>query len=192
MAAGGTIESPVTKSAPSPTITTSTSTSTSTTPITNTTTTHTNPTIAHTTAAADVIVTHAAGAVFVGYLALPAKEAFTRRQRFRWSCAVGRVAVGRFAAPAGAIEGLGTVVRHSRRHMGIVGVSKGLGISFVMRERKNKRLQRSDGMNGQRGECSRTGPGRSGPTLPFRVVTPLANSLTLPYHSRTTGRPIPE
>ena len=59
MVAGGTIESPVTKSAPS----TTTTISTSTTPITNTTTTHTNSTITHTTAAADVIVTHAVNAV---------------------------------------------------------------------------------------------------------------------------------
>ena len=58
--------------------------------------------------------------------------------------------MGRVAALAGAIEGLSTVVWHSRRNMGIVGVSKGLGISFVMRERKNKRLQRSGGLNGQR------------------------------------------
>ena len=179
MVAGGTIESPVTKSAPS--ISTSTSTST-TTPTTKTTTTHTNTTITHTTAAADVIVTHAANAVFAGHLALPAKAGFTRRQRFRWSCAVGRV-----VAPAGAIEGLSTVVRHSRRHMGIVGVSKGLGISFVMRERKNKRLQRSGGLNGQRGERPRTGPGRSGPTLPFRVVMPLANSPTRPYCGPNRG-----
>ena len=60
------------------------------------------------TAAATAIIALVANVVFAGDWVLPAKAAFTRRQRLRWDCLLGGFAVDRGAVgSAGAVGGGG-------------------------------------------------------------------------------------